>query len=143
MSGARQSQHSRPLWVATLITPLVTPLAYLLVLLTIDYTSDHHSPESIFRAIGILYFVGMPLAFGAMFLVGLPLVLLLRSQQLLTTGYVLIGSTVVGMLTMAAFSGLMDGRWNPVLTLWGLGLGLFAGFVFCLAAGIPFRRSHA
>jgi hypothetical protein len=135
--------HSRPLWVATIVTPLLTPLAYFLVLLAVEFTGDHPSPESVFRAIGILYLVGLPLAFGAMCLVGLPLVLLLRSQGMLTPGYVLIGASVIGVLTMSAFTGLMGGAWDPVLTLWGLGLGLFAGFVFCFVAGIPFRETRA
>jgi hypothetical protein len=136
-------QHSRPLWVATLATPLITPLACFLVLLVAEFMGEHSSSESMFRAIGILYMVGLPLAFGAMCLVGLPLVLLLRSQALLTPRYVLIGASVIGVLTIAAFFGLMDDSWDPVLTLWGLGLGLFAGVVFCLVAGIPFREPRA
>jgi hypothetical protein len=137
------AQHSRPLWVATIVTPLVTPLAYFLVLLAIEFTSEHSSYESVFRAIGILFLVGLPLAFGAMCLVGLPLVLLLRSQRMLTPGYVLIGASVIGVLAMSAFTGLLGGAWDPVLTLWGLGLGLFSGFVFCFVAGVPFRESRS
>ena len=135
------AQHSRPLWVATIVTPLLTPLAYFLVLLTVELTGEHSSSESVFRALGILLLVGLPLAFGAMCLVGLPLVLLLRSQRMLTPGYVLIGASVIGVLTMSAFTGLLGGAWDPVLTLWGLGLGLFSGFVYCFVAGIPFRAS--
>jgi hypothetical protein len=135
------AQHSRPLWIATLVTPLLTLLSYFLVLLTLEFASEHPSPESVFRAIGILLMVGLPLAFGAMCLIGLPLVLLLRSQRMLTPGYVLIGASVIGVLTMSAFSGLLGGAWDPLLTLWGLGLGLFSGFVFCFVAGIPFRAS--
>jgi hypothetical protein len=143
VTGSPRPQHSRPLWIATIVTPLLTPLAYFLVLLVAELTGVHPSGESVFRAIGILYLVGLPLAFGAMCLVGLPLVLLLRSQRMLTPGYVLIGASVVGVLTMAAFTGLIGGSWDPVLTLWGLGLGLFAGFLFCFVAGIPFRESRA
>jgi hypothetical protein len=138
-----RAQHSRPLWVATIVTPLVIPLAYFLVLVAAEFAGEHSSSESVFRAIGILYMVGLPLAFGAMCLVGLPLVLLLRSQRMLTSGYVLIGASVIGVLTVAAFTGLVDGSWHPILTLWGLGLGLFAGVVFCLIAGIPFRQPRA
>jgi hypothetical protein len=138
-----RAQHSRPLWVATIVTPLITPLAYFLVLVAAEFAGEHSSSESVFRAIGILYMVGLPLAFGAMCLVGLPLVLLLRSQRMLTAGYVLIGASVIGMLTMSTFTGLTDGAWDPVLTLWGLGIGLFSGVVFCFVAGIPFRDSRA
>jgi hypothetical protein len=140
VTASPEPQHSRPLWVATIATPLLTPLALFLVLMVIEYTSDHPSPESLFRAIGIIFLLGFPLALGAMCLVGLPLVLLLRSQKMLTPGYVLIGASVTGVLTMAAFTGMTSGAWDPVLTLWGLGLGFFAGLVFCLVAGIPFRR---
>ena len=135
------AQHSRPLWVATIVTPLLVPLAYFLVLLTVELTGVHSSSESVFRAFGILCMVGLPLAFGAMCLVGLPLVLLLRSQNMLTPGYVLIGASVIGVLTLSVFTGLIGGAWDPVLALWGLGLGLFSGFVFCFVAGIPFTAS--
>ncbi len=135
------AQHSRPLWVATLVTPLLTPLAYFLVLLPLEL-SGNASSESLFRAIGILLMVGLPLAFGAMCLVGLPLVLLLRSQRMLTPGPVLIGASVTGMLATSAFTGLLDGDWNPIVTVWGFGLGLFSGFAFCFIAGIPFRKSR-
>ena len=143
MTGSPRPQHSRPLWIATIVTPLLTPLAYFLVLVAAEFTGVHASGESVFRAMGILYLVGLPLAFGAMGLVGLPLVLLLRSQSMLTPGYVLIGASVIGVLTMAVFTGLIGGSWDPGLTLWGLGHGLFAGFLFCFVAGIPFRESRA
>jgi hypothetical protein len=143
VTAAPEPQHSRPLWVATILTPLVTPLAWFLILVVIDYRSGHPSPESLSRAIGIIYLIGLPLALGAMCLVGLPLVLLLRSQKMLTGGYVLIGASVTGVLTMAVFTASTGGGWESVMALWGLGLGFFAGLVFCFAAGIPFRTPRA
>lgn len=144
MNPAPEPQHSRPLWMAALITAVATPVAYLLTLVLVSLIRGDYSSELAFRGAGFLFFVGLPPALGAMFFIGLPLVLLLRSQDLLTVGYVLVGAMGAGVLTLVALV-LFVAR-SPlefaVLT-WGAGLGLFAGLIFCLAAGIPFRRSRA
>jgi hypothetical protein len=135
------AQHSRPLWLAAFLTSILTPVAYLLALSLVSVAKGEYSSELAFRGAGFMFFVGLLPALGAMYCIGLPLVLLLRSQGLLTIAYVLIGAIVAGNFTMVALVSVVAR--SPLVAevfAWGSGLGLLAGLIFCIAAGIPFRR---
>jgi len=140
VSGAPPTQHSRPLWLAALITALLTPAIFFGVLLAINLVRGEASGELAFRGMGFLIFFGLPLSLGATYLVGLPLALLLRSQQLLAPKYVipgaaLVGATILSVLTLTILRTTLTLQAIAV----GLGVGAVAGIVFCLTAGIAFR----
>jgi hypothetical protein len=144
VSAPLPAQHSRPLWLAASLTAIVTPVAYLLALTLFSLVRGDYSSELLFRGAGFMLFAGFVPALIAMFVVGLPLVLLLKSQNLLTVGYVLIGAAVAGILTMIALVVFVArSRLGIEAFALGAGLGVFAGLIFCIAAGIPFRRPRA
>jgi hypothetical protein len=134
-------QHARPLWLAAFLTAILTPVLYLLGFTLIALVGGEFSSELAFRSLGFMFLFGLLPALGAMYFVGLPLVMLLRSQRLLTSWYVLAGAVAVGILTMAVLvTVIMKSPFEPLVLVWGAGLGAFAGVIFCISAGIPFRE---
>ena len=141
MNPQPQPQHSRPLWLGALIAAIATPIAYFLALFLVGYLRGDLSTELFFRSLGFLVIFGLPPVLGVVFLVGLPFTLLLRSQGLLTAPYVIAGAAIAGILTMVVLVNIIaQSRLEPEVFGWGAGLGLFAGLIFCLAAGIRFRK---
>ena len=141
MTSPPAAQHSRPLWLAAFLTAILTPVLYLLGFTLLALAGGEYSSELAFRSVGIMFLFGLLPALGAMFFVGLPLVLLLRSQRLLTSLYVLAGAVAVGILTMTVLVTIvMKSPLAPLVLAWGAGLGAFAGVIFCVSAGIPFRE---
>ena len=86
--------------------------------------------------------IGVPVSIIVMFVFGYPLALILRKLDRLSAfslcgGAVAIGATIAAVIAKVFFPS------NPVhivIPLLGAATGLFAGLVFCLVAGIPFRR---
>jgi hypothetical protein len=133
-------QHSRPLWIASLVTPAVTLAAWFAVLCAVEFARSGSIPGEMVRLLALLVLVGLPVAFGAMFLLCLPLLLLMRSQGMLTGRNVGIVSIAVATIALVGFFSIaLRQRLDVQLVPWCLGLGLFSAAVFCLVAGIPFR----
>ena len=144
MTGEPAPQHSRPLWLAAFITAILTPVGYFFVLMLVSLVRGEFSAESSFRALGFLFFVVLAPSLGAMYLIGMPLALLLRSQGLLTVPYLMACAIGTGVSTIALLTALIAQDF-PVLEVlgWGLVLGALAGIVFCVSAGIRFRSARA
>jgi hypothetical protein len=91
-----------------------------------------------------LLLVSVPVALLALVTLGLPLVLWLRSKQLLTAFNTCAASMLTGALVFGIFSSLLALDHSlPSLQqlLSGADLGLASGATFCLAAGITIRPS--
>jgi hypothetical protein len=87
--------------------------------------------------------ISLPISAGAMFLLGLPLVLALRACGLLIAGVVWSAAVSIGAVAMLTIYWI-DGTGIGLEAFWfGEGCGAFAGLVFVLAAGIPWRRARA
>jgi hypothetical protein len=133
-------QHSRPLWLASLVTPFVALIAWFVVVAALDVARSGPGSEVAFRMFGAIVMLGLPPAYGAMFLVGLPLLLLMRSQRMLTGPNVCLLATIVAVLTLITFFALIAEGWPEVELLgWSVVIGLLAGVTFCLVAGISLR----
>lgn len=143
--AARTPQsHVHPLWFAALVAAVSAPLAWWIVLVVIEFSIHGVSiTDEIMRGLGMMAMFGVPLSLIVMFLFGYPLALLLRKLDRLSALGLCAGAAAIGA-TMAAVIAKIFFPSNPVdsaLPLLGAATGLFAGFVFCLVAGIPFRRS--
>jgi hypothetical protein len=142
VTSPHPAQHSRPLWVAALVSALFVPVAFFCALLAVNAVRGEASGESTFRGIGFVFLFGLPLSLGATYLVGLPFALLLRSQRLLTVKYVVAGAALLGAF---AIVGLTFVVLRAPVTLdavaVGVAVGAIAGLVFCATAGVAFRRS--
>ncbi|MBC8024374.1 MAG: hypothetical protein H7Y89_00135 [Steroidobacteraceae bacterium] len=126
-----------------MIAALATPAVFYGGLLAVYLIRGESIGELGFRGLGFLILFVLPLSLGAACFVGLPLVLLLRSQNLLTPRYVIFGAALLGA---TALSVLTIAVMREALTFGaiavGVGVGVVAGVVFCLAAGIAFHH-HA
>jgi len=125
-------QHTRPLWLAAAVTVFVTPF-FGLPTGPLDQT---------------WWNFGLPTAAFAM-LVGMPVVLFLTARGWLTWVPVCLTGAVCGALAMSVFlEWLIWLDLRPVVTLspdWGVAglgalFGVAAGCIFCLTAGISWRR---
>jgi len=133
---------SFPLWFAALVTAISVPFACWVVLFVIEVALGG-SPfgEEIMRSLGAMMFIGIPMSLLVMFLLGYPLALLLRRFGKLSALTVCAGGAVIGALfALASSDNIPVHEVDPQLVLFAAGAGLFAGIVFCLVAGIPFRR---
>jgi len=136
--------HTRPLWFAGLIAAVSVPFAYLLVVVVIEIANSGSAfGEEIMRGMGFLMMFGVPFCLVVMLVLGYPLALLLRKFGRLSALNLCAGAVVIG-----ATVALLGGRMSPsesvlslMLAAFGAVAGLFAGIVFCLVAGIPFRRN--
>ena len=139
--ASRSPTH--PLWFAGLVAAVSAPFAYWVVLVVIEFSIHGVSmSDEIMRGLGVMAMFGVPLSLVVTFVFGYPLALLLRkadrlSALTLCAGAVAIGGTMAAVIAKRFFPS------NPVdvvIPLLGAGTGLFAGIVFCLVAGISFRR---
>jgi len=86
-------------------------------------------------------FFGVPISLLVVFLFGCPLALLLRKSGRLSALNLSAGAVVIGSIfAVAAGRFRMSGPFDIQLPIMGGALGLFAAMVFCLVAGVPFRR---
>ena len=136
-------QHTRPLWLAGLITAISVPLACWAAIIVIEVANGgSFFGEEVMRSLGALMFFGLPMSFIIMFVVGYPLVLALRHFGRLSALNICAGGAAIGVLFALIGSRFIPaGQIDPELVLFAGGAGLIAGIVFCLVAGIPFRRA--
>lgn len=139
------NQHSRPIWLAAMVAPVVSP--FVLVLwstLTLLFETGTAGLED-WPVLIVFFAFGLPPAYAAMLILGLPYVLWLRSRKALTFPLVCIGAMLSSMSVGTAYFWFVD----PLIPPTGDGilllaaLGFLSGMVFCLVAGIkvqPIRR---
>jgi hypothetical protein len=129
MSTAPTPQHSRPLFWALLAAVAAVPLAYYAV-----YTLSGAGKANAYN-LGLILATGLPIGGAATFLLGLPVVLLLRRMRQLHAMAVCGSAMLIGAGAMAVVFIREPGA-DLGLLLTGAGLGLLAGAVFCGVAGI-------
>lgn len=142
----RSRAHTRPLWVAGLIAAVSAPIAFWAVLAGIELAIRGGSlGEEIMRALGMMAMFGIPLSLAVTFIVGYPIALWLRKVGRLSAPNLCAGALVIGVIMAVVLSRLAF-QTIPVhvgTVAVGGAVALFAGIVFCLAAGISFRRPSA
>jgi site-specific recombinase len=140
------AQHSRPLWLAALLTPFALPIAYALIFMLGNAARGRElMSEEATRALSALVIFGLPISLVATFLLGLPFALLLRSKGWLNMPVVCGAAVIAGIVAFHVFMLTLGGMAKVgILEIAISGtIGLFMGIVFCLIAGVRFRRAAA
>jgi cellobiose-specific phosphotransferase system component IIC len=84
---------------------------------------------------------GVPFCLVVMLVLGYPLALLLKKSGKLSAFNLSVGAVLVGAVVAIVAVGTRPyGSLDIKLTIFGGAVGLFTAIVFCLVAGIPFRR---
>lgn len=127
--------HRRPLWLGLLLAPWAAPVA--LALMT--WGSDG-SGNAALEVLAFALALGLPLAYVATALLGLPCVLWLRARGRLASWPLLLAAAPLGsgalVLGFAAFGAKLG-----LMAQLGIGasLGLAVALAFCLVCGIRWR----
>lgn len=143
-------QHTRSLWLATIVSPWVAPFAFAVWYAFGPFSPDNPNfsnnagPFTTMFSIALIFV--LPASYFATFTLGLPFVLWLRSRGILSGGPVCVGGAVAGIVTAWLYAAIAGaGMWHPLLMLLGFCLGGLCGITFCFVAGITIRpsgRSH-
>jgi hypothetical protein len=134
--------NKRPLWFAGFIAAVSVPPAYSAVLAMVELAKGG-SPfgEEFMRGLGFLMIYGAPICLAVMLVLGYPLALLLRKFGRLSALNLCAGAFAIGfMVTATTYAVSPSGSFPVLFPVIGGAVGVFAGIVFCLVAGIPFRR---
>lgn len=139
-----ERQHRRPLWLAALVTVFATPLVVTLLLKIADPFFDEQllsTEGGSFEEFVVMFAGGVPICAVSMFVIALPLMLALRHQGWLVVPGVCVVTALAGAIGFAgvAYVSLRTRMGSDGLAL-GAGMGLIAGLLFSLVAGIGFRR---
>lgn len=138
------AQHKRPLWLAALLTSIGAPLVYYIGALAVNVvTGGSFYSEEAFRALGFVMLIGLPASVAAMFILGMPFVLLLRAIGKLSALNVSLGAAAIGAVTFSMLIRVSGGT-PEMLPEIGIGafIGLLTGAIFSTIAGLRFRLSH-
>lgn len=137
MDSTNERQHGRSLWRGVLFATLTTPLAF--IMLPLLMTPRIASFDRLLQGIVFIAAVTTPIALLATTLLGLPVILLLRSLKWLNWATVCVGAALTGMFTNILVVDLMTGRLPSVgQTLLMAFIGLVAGVAFCLGAKVAY-----
>jgi hypothetical protein len=97
------------------------------------------------NALPLLLFFSIGTSYLGLFVIGLPVILLLRRLALLNLGTLALVGAVGGIVAFAAFSAVLtrllqsSGSFGPPSVAWGAGLGLAVALSFGAIAGITSR----
>lgn len=148
-----QSDTKRPIWLGALVAPSAGPILYFLGLLVLA-PPPLSGPADVLAGLYMVCLIGLPVAYVASLLLGVPTVLLLREFGVLHLEWTLIIGAVVGSLTLLWFHAWAFGVDFLVAegpeevarcAAIGASLGVGVGAVFCKICGItrrPDRRSQ-
>lgn len=140
MDSTSERQHDRSLWRGVLFATLATPLAF--IVLPLLMAPRIASFGRLLQGIGFIVVVATPIALLAATLLGLPIVLLLRSAKLLNWATVCGGAALAGMFTDLVVVGSVAGRLPSMgQTCLTAFIGLVAGIAFCLGAKVAYRAT--
>ena len=133
-------QHRRPLWLGVLAASLAPAVSIIFV----GFASASRYPSLIkmLKTIGMVFALTTPVALAAFLVLGLPLVLWLRSRNVLNAAYVCIGAIAIGVIAWAVVGWVItyDHRLpNPSMLLVGAVFGFISGVAFCIGSAIGFR----
>ena len=133
--------------IGVLVAPLVAPILYQICLMIFKYDSIPDLNTLITNAFIPLLVISLPISYGAMLLLGLPLIWFLKRINYINFYSVTTCAAILGATIMWAVYGsisLSNDGWSIIF--WYPVLGSFLGFsvatVFCLIAGIT-KRSEA
>lgn len=138
--------HRRPLWLGLLLAPWAAPVALALMAGVSDRLDGGSRSGS--AAVEVLAFalaLGLPLAYAATALLGLPLVLWLRARGRLTSGLVLLAAAPLGSMALVLGLAAFGFKLGFVAQIGiGASLGVAVALAFCLLSGVPWRlpRRH-
>lgn len=151
------NQHTRPLWIAALLTSLVAPAGYVLweLALTLPGTLEGQATSPpLVQVLAFSFGVVLLASIVATFVFLLPSVLWLRARNRLTRGRVYVIAVIIGVIITAIYSLAVAGvvlkswpeiAWLPIAAAFalfsGVPLGLLSGLCFCSAAGITIRST--
>jgi hypothetical protein len=135
--------HRRPLWLGLLLAPWAAPLA----LAAMAWASDRleggtRSGSAALEVLAFALALGLPLAYVATALFGLPWVVWLRARGRLVGGLVLLAAAPFGSAAMLLGLAEFGARLGFAAQI-GIGacLGLAVALAFCVLCGIPWRRA--
>jgi hypothetical protein len=140
------AQHSRPLWLAALLTPFALPISYALMFMVGNAARGRDlMSEEATRALSALVLFGLPISLVVTFLLGLPFAFVLRSKGWLNMPVVCGAASIAGIVAFRVFMLILGGMEKVGILEIAISaaIGLFMGIVFCLIAGIRFRRAAA
>jgi len=141
-------QHKRSLWRGALISPWVVPVGLALFLGAFALVgrlvgADEHPPPLPGVVAGLFVLIilfGVPFTYLVTFVCVVPVALLLRARQALSTARLCLWCALMGPVTMYAYARLMNGQPDKVLAPLGIAMaasyGLISGAAFCWASGI-------
>ena len=130
-----------PIWKAVLLAPLGVPLSIALSAAW-DSVSNSGFPglRDLPATVLLVFLFGLPVAYGAMLLFGVPYVLWLRAKGWLNWVFVCTGA---GFLGAVIWTGYWQLSFHPPplarTVLVGALIGLVVGVIFCLVARLPGR----
>lgn len=132
-------QHTRPFWLAALISPWIAPVAFCLYLAVMADASAPTATALITTALTRV----LPISYAATLLLGLPYVYWLRARAALSVPSVCAGAVVAGLLLVVGYTTTTLG-WGaspaPAALRAGVGLGLCLGLAFSIVAGVSLRQ---
>src|SRR5512138_3576679 len=135
----QSSQHRRPLWLGVLAASLAPAVSIIFV----GFASASRYPPltKLLKTIGMVFALTTPVALAGILVLGLPLVLWLRSRKVLNAAYVCIGAIAIGVFAWAVVGWVItyDHRLpNSSMLLVGAVFGLISGVAFCIGSAIGF-----
>jgi hypothetical protein len=145
------------MWLGSFVAPLAAPILYGMLFytfsdFTIDpQTYDEHSLEALLVALVVFY---IPLSYITSFIVGMPLIYILKRFEKLSFWWVALSSIPLGIFIFTVFFALLlvlgatikGNMWTELARFAGFGAiyGFIVAATFCLLAGItvPGRLSQ-
>jgi hypothetical protein len=128
-------------WLGILVAPLAAPVLYQIGLILFEYKTVGDIKTLVNQAFIPLLAIALPISYGAMLLIGLPLIWILKRIDYLNFFTLTFGALIFGALIMAYIYGpqswtnvgLKDYLWYPI---YGGFLGFSVAAVYCLITGI-------
>lgn len=133
-------QHRRSLWLAAALTALAVPVLFLLaiyLLAVVDSRSLAPDGEVHSRAAGAIIFAGLPISAIGMYVIGMPMILLLRRLRWLAVLPVTLAAAIAGAVCFTALTFFFSRTWPDLEgLLFGVCVGIGAGLVYSWLAGL-------
>jgi len=130
------------IWKAALVAPIGVPLAITLWIVWAATTSlGLAGLRKVCVVTAYVFIYALPVAYGVMLLLGMPIVLLFRAKGWLAWTTVCIGAAVLGAaIWFGCWQWALSEPKSPAWTLFdGALIGLFVGIMFSMVAELPKR----
>ena len=141
------SQTTKRAWMAFLVAPLVAPVLFQTALIIFEYDAIPSVSGLVKKAFLPLLAIALPISYGAILLIGLPLISFLRkigylNFYSLTTSAALVGTTIMWVIYGSIT--LSDDGWKIVLwyPIAGSILGFSVAAVCYVISGVSKRENR-